>query len=249
MNPTNSNSASGESDPNFAAPAKESKAPPSRVPQNIYPNDSPLHSRSPSDLPPAPPKRHHDNWHSVLSTILLFLLAPLLALFIAAFVIQSYQVDGESMETTLQNHDRLIVDKLPRTWARITNHNYVPKRGDIIIFNQAGLADTSNFEQKQLIKRVVGLPGEHIIVKDGQITIHNRSHPQGFNPDSSSGYHITAKDTPGAVDLVIPQGQIFVCGDNRTNSEDSRYFGPVNVDNIVGKLSLRLLPLSKFQKF
>ena len=86
------------------------------------------------------PKTHHrEGWKSIFSTLLLFILAPVIALSITAFAFQSYQVDGQSMETTLQNRDRLIVNKTPRTWSRITHHAYVPKRGSIVIFNQAGL--------------------------------------------------------------------------------------------------------------
>jgi signal peptidase I len=188
------------------------------------------------------------NWRSVVSTILLFLLAPILALSITAFAFQSYQVDGESMETTLQNNDRLIVDKIPRTIARITNHPYIPHRGDIVIFNQAGLFDSPTGE-KQLIKRVIGLPGDRIFIKDGFITIYNKDNPGGFNPDKSGLYTIAANNTSGDVNMTLQKNEVFVCGDNRPNSEDSRAFGPVNVNNIVGKLSLRLLPISKAQRF
>jgi signal peptidase I len=201
--------------------------------------------------PYAAPKPHkgHSGWREILSTILLLAIAPLIAFGITSYAIQSYQVDGESMETTLQNNDRLIVDKSPRTIARITGHIYIPHRGDIIIFNQANLPDSSFGQSKQLIKRVIGLPGEHVVVKDGKITVYNDAHPEGFNPDTSTGYKITAPSTPGEVNIELQKNQLFVCGDNRPNSEDSRYFGPINADNIVGKLSLRLLPINKAQKF
>jgi signal peptidase I len=202
----------------------------------------------PAAIPPMNPV-HNEGWKSVISTLLLFLLAPVIALSVAAFIIQSYQVDGESMEKTLQDHDRLIVDKLPRTIARITGHGYIPHRGDIIIFNQAGLPDAGLSQEKQLIKRVVALPGERIVIKDGGITVYNNQHPSGFNPDKQSGYEIDAPLTPGNVELIVPPGEVFVCGDNRTNSEDSRFFGPVSSENIVGKLVLRLLPLDKFQTY
>lgn len=197
--------------------------------------------------PPPRKKKHFENWRSIVSTGLLFLLAPLIAIFIAAFIVQSYQVDGQSMETTLQNDDRLIVEKWPRTWARITGHAYVPGRGDIIIFNQSGL-DPSG-ANKQLIKRVIGLPGERVVVKDNAITIYNQEHPGGFNPDKAGAYTIAAPLTPGDVDLTLKSGEIFVSGDNRTNSEDSRYFGPVNTNQIVGKLAFRIVPLNKAQRF
>lgn len=185
---------------------------------------------------------------SILASLFIFVITPILiALFLTAFVVQSYQVDGESMETTLNNHDRLLVDKLPRTFARLTHNNYIPKRGDIIIFNQSGLPDS--FYQKQLIKRVIGLPGERVVVKNGRITIYNATHPQGFDPDTDTGYHIAANYTAGDIDVTLDSNEIFVCGDNRPDSEDSRYFGPVNVNNIVGKLVVRLLPLNSPHSF
>src|SRR5579862_2637110 len=105
-------------------------------------------------------------WRGIASTIGLLLSAFLIAILLNTFVIQSYQVDGESMEPTLQNNDRLIVDKIPRTISRIDGHQYVPKRGDIIIFNQSGLPGFIG--QKQLIKRVIGLPGERVVVTGGK---------------------------------------------------------------------------------
>lgn len=186
-------------------------------------------------------------WRSAASTILTIVAAAAIALFIAAFIVQSYQVDGQSMETTLQNNDRLIVDKVPRTWARITSHDYVPKRGSIIVFNQSGISATGG--EKQLIKRVIGLPGERVVVGGGSITIYNSQNPSGFNPDKLGIYSIAATDTAGEVDLTLGPHEIFVCGDNRSNSEDSRYFGPVNVHNVVGKLVLRILPISHAQKY
>src|SRR3990167_1093648 len=91
-----------------------------------------------------PPKKrlkrpHFQNWRSAVSTIGLIILAPLIALFISAFVLQSYQVDGQSMDPTLQDGDRLLVNKLPRSLARLSGHPFTPKRGDVIIFNQSGL--------------------------------------------------------------------------------------------------------------
>jgi signal peptidase I len=168
--------------------------------------------------------------------------------FIQGFLIRSYMVDGQSMETTLQNGDRLIIDKVPRSLAKITGHAYIPRRGDIIVFNQSGLSLGLSGE-KQLIKRVVGLPGERVVVKNGSVSIYNQAHPGGYEPDKTSLYHIDASSTPGNVDITLGSDEIFVCGDNRTNSEDSRYFGPIKAGQVVGKLSLRVLPLSKAQRF
>ena len=153
------------------------------------------------------------------------------------------------METTLQDHDRLIVDKWPRTWSRITGHAYIPKRGDIIIFNEAGL-NYPGAPAKQLIKRVVALPGERVTVDNGKITVYNQDRPDGFNPDTVGIYHIQAKNTSGKIDnLLLKPDDIFVCGDNRPNSEDSRFFGPIKASQVVGKLSLRIIPLNKAEHF
>lgn len=185
-----------------------------------------------------------EGWKSIAGTIGLILIAPAIALFISAFIIQSYQVDGQSMETAYHNGDRLLVNKFPRTIARVTHHAYVPKRGDVIIFNQEGL-DIGFSSSKQLIKRVIALPGERVVVKDNLITVYNKQHPEGFNPDVSGLYHLSSTVSTGSVDLTLADNEIFVCGDNRANSEDSRFFGPINVRNIVGIMSVRVLPLGQ----
>ncbi len=214
------------------------------------PKPPPLITKPEYNYPPPPPPKHQrfEGWSSVLSTAALLLLAPLIAVCIAAFVVQSYQVDGQSMEKTLQNNDRLIVDKWPRTWARLTHHQYTPNRGNIIIFNQSGL-DFAGNQSKQLIKRVIGLPGERVVVKDGKVKVYNKQFPGGFNPDKSGLYTIDATYTPSSADVNLQAGEIYVLGDNRTNSEDSRYFGPVKLDQVVGKLSVRVMPLNKIDRF
>lgn len=197
--------------------------------------------------PPSPEPKSHGSLRSVLSTIGLIGSAFVIALLLNSFVLQSYQVDGQSMETTLQNDDRLIVNKVPRTIARITGHQYVPHRGDIVIFNQSGLPGFVG--TKQLIKRVIGLPGDRVVVKDGKITIYDSTHPKGFNPDTTGKYRITAPTTIGSVDQTLNKDELFVCGDNRSNSEDSRYFGPIKTSQLVAKLTLRILPLNTVKKF
>jgi signal peptidase I len=153
------------------------------------------------------------------------------------------------MERTLQNNDRLIILKVPRTWARITKHSYIPPRGDIVVFIKRGLSEFGESGDKQLIKRVIGLPGERVIVRDGKITIYNKEHPNGFDPDANAPWGGNISTTSGNVDLVVPEGELFVCGDNRANSLDSRIFGTIPANDVVGKLSLRMLPISKVEAF
>lgn len=191
-----------------------------------------------------------DGWKGVLSTVLILLAAPAVALLLTAFIFQSYEVDGPSMESSLQNRDRLIVWKAPRTLSRITNHPYIPKRGDVIVFVKHGVFEQSGKQEKQLIKRVVGLPGDRVVVADGRITIFNKEHPEGYNPDSGHEFsqYIGALTT-GNVDLVVPEGEVFACGDNRTNSLDSRSFGTIPSKDIVGKLTVRIFPINSFKSF
>lgn len=153
------------------------------------------------------------------------------------------------MQPTLQNNDRLIVWKLARTWARLTGHTYIPQRGDIVIFTQHNLDMYGQEPTKQLVKRVIALPGERVVVKDNVITVYNRQHPAGFQPDATLPYGKAIPSTSGNVDLVVPAGNLYVCGDNRGDSLDSRIFGPISANDIVGKLVVRVLPLDKAERF
>jgi signal peptidase I len=189
---------------------------------------------------------------STLSTIGILLLAPLIAILLTAYVFQSYQVDGPSMENTLHNNDRLIVWKLPRTWARITGHQYVPKRGDVVIVTESGLANYGDSQDtKQLVKRVIGLPGDHLVIKDNVITIYNAAHPNGFQPDKTLPYgqNGAIPPTTNNEDITLAKDELFICGDNRGDSLDSRIFGPIKTNQVVGKLVIRVFPLNQVKKF
>lgn len=227
----------------------------STPPQNT---PSPADNNQQTELPPdTDPEQSTDASESrlnkarnIVSTVSLFLAAPLFALILILFVIQSYEVDGPSMQETLQDNDLLIVNKLPKTLSGITGNPFIPDRGDIIIFSkneQLGFGTQS----RQLVKRVIALPGERVVVKDGTVKVYNPQNPDGFNPDEDPLYSETAilDITQGNVDITVPENHIFVMGDNRSNSLDSRSFGPVSSDDIVGKLGIRLFPLNKAQTF
>ncbi len=186
---------------------------------------------------------------NIISTVALFLAAPLLALFLIVFVIQSYEVDGPSMQETLQNKDLLIVNKLDRTLSRITRKDHIPPRYQVIIFSRDESGGLGGGNVRQLVKRVIGLPGERVVVKDGHVTVYNKENPGGFDPDKGHEYSKSIKTTPGNVDITVQPGEVFVLGDNRTNSLDSRYFGSVDAGDVVGKLGLRIFPLNKARSF
>lgn len=200
-----------------------------------------------TDHPPKTTERRSARHHffNAASTIGVLLLAPVIAILLTLFVFQSYQVDGPSMQNTLHNKDRLIVWKFPRTLARITGHQYVPNRGDIVVLTASGLSnfgDTQN--TKQIIKRVIGLPGDHVVVKNGVVTIYNWQHPNGFDPDKTLPYgqNDAIPTTDHDVNVTLSSTQIFVCGDNRGDSLDSRWLGPIQTNQVIGKLAVRLYP-------
>lgn len=242
--------------PTPSEPPATPPAEPQQPPQSPVSEPTPVLTPAPAEISPeestetvdeqTPPQS--EGMKGVMSTIILLLLAPLIAIFLTMFVFQSYEVDGPSMQTTLNDNDRLVVWKLPRTWASVTRHDYIPARGDVIIFDHADGAAMEG-SNKHLIKRVVGLPGERVVVQDGTLTVFNDEHPEGFSPDKTLSYGSVITNTPGNVDITVPEGEVFVAGDNRSNSLDSRYFGPVPASDIVGKLGVRIFPFSGIQLF
>jgi signal peptidase I len=214
-------------------------------------NESPLPPAPapflPDQTPEDPPRG--SGWRELLSTIGILLIALLVALFIIGFVFRSYQVDGPSMENTLQNADKLIIWKVPRSWAHLTRHYYIPKRGDIIVFTESGLSQFGQQDSKQLIKRVIGLPGDHLVLSNGVYTIYNKANPHGFEPDKTLPYGKHIPVTSGSVNVTLGKGQLFVSGDNRPDSLDSRAFGPINANQVIGKLILRVFPISQSKAF
>ncbi len=186
-----------------------------------------------------------------LSLFGIILLALAFALLITTYVFRSYAVDGPSMEPTLQNQDKLIIWKVPRTWSMITGHQYVPKRGDIIVFNESNLTECQQTGTRQLIKRVIGLPGDKVVIQNGKVTIFDAKHPQGFQPDAVMAYNKThiISYTNHDETIRLNSHQLFVMGDNRAVSCDSRIFGPINTSQVVGQLVLRILPINDTKLF
>lgn len=188
-----------------------------------------------------PPKKEE----GVISFFVTILVAVILVAIIQLFFFQSYKVFGSSMFSTLHDGDRLIISKIGKTVSNLKHRPYQPKRGDIIVF-----VDPQN-PAIQLIKRVIGLPGERVVVKNGKITVYNKRNPNGFNPDDAP-YGKDLPPTSGNVDITVGKDHLFVSGDNRTgsNSLDSRNeLGTVPEQNVVGKLELRIWPFSRAKFF
>jgi signal peptidase I len=170
-------------------------------------------------------------------------------LFINTFIFRSFSVVGPSMEKTLYTGDRLIVDRLPITWAQLQNKTWVPNRGQVIVFKNPRY--TSGLGDEFIVKRVIGLPGERVLLRDGKYTVFNSEFPKGFNPDDSNNGE-PGSPTSGSIDTVVPKGELFVSGDHResTFSYDSRNgLGTIPLYDVVGPVSARVFPFNKIRAF
>jgi signal peptidase I len=153
-----------------------------------------------------------------------------IALLVEAFLIQAFWIPSPSMEPTLDVGDRVLVNKLSYKFHDVN-------RGDVVVFERPPGASTGqNGEIKDLIKRVIAVGGDSIEAKEGTVFVN------GDQIDED--YLDPGTPTDNLPFTTIPEGQVFVMGDNRTNSEDSRIFGPINEDAIVGRAFIRVLPIT-----
>lgn len=161
----------------------------------------------------------------------LALIALIIVVPIRTFVAQPFIVSGASMEETFYNGEYLIVDQL-------SYHFQDPHRGDVIIFRYP--RDPSKF----FIKRVIGLPGDTVTIEGDVVTISNDEYPEGFVLPEA---YIKAMEPNSTVTETLGSREYFVMGDNRDHSSDSRVWGVLQEENIIGKAFVRLFPLSKIQ--
>ena len=154
--------------------------------------------------------------------------AALIVIPLRVYVFQPFLVKGDSMVPNFHNGDYLIIDELSYRFRE-------PVRGDVIVLKFP--YDPS----QRFIKRIVGLPGETIEVKDGKVVIYHQDSQEAFLLDES-GY-LRALQTPGSVKVQLKEGEYFVLGDNREFSSDSRSWGPLETKYIVGRMLWRVFSL------
>ncbi len=158
---------------------------------------------------------------------------------IQAFVAQPYKVEQGSMATTLLPGQFVLVDKLTPRWASYA-------RGDIVVFDPpAGWATQTN--GVPLIKRVIGLPGDRVELRDGEVVLNGVALAEPYvYRDADGRPQATEPLSDGPSQWVVPDGSLFVMGDHRQNSSDSRTFGPVEIGAVIGRGWLRYWPLDTF---
>lgn len=166
---------------------------------------------------------------------------------IRAFLVQPFLVEGPSMLPAFNTGNYLLVDKFTYQFWKS------PARGEIVVFDipdpkhsfhtcYLKIAGTCYFEtNRYLIKRIIGLPGEKVTISDGVVTIFNNENPNGMILEEKEiMYNMDSSD-----ERVLGENEYYVMGDNRANSSDSRFWGPLPFDKIVGRPILRLTPLNK----
>lgn len=212
-------------------------------------------------------KKEAPSWFRDVVSLLVFIAVILVgAWLINHFVFQSFNVVGPSMEPTLEGEngvsDRLIVNRLPLTAAALSGKQYVPNRGDIIVFRNPLHGSVSSSDE-YIVKRVIGLPGERVVVNDCELTVYNSQHPEGFDPyDSFTNLANNDAEYNQCVngdgtDVTVPDNEVFVVGDHREGnySMDSRdgggraSLGTIPLDDIVGPVAMRIWPLNKITVF
>ena len=205
--------------------------------------------------------RRHPILKDIFSLIIFVFFVVIGTLFLNTYVIRSYNVVGASMENTLHGKDRLIVNRAAVSLSHFLGKPYVPKRGQIIVFLNGDASGPltcgveTTIRDQYIIKRVIAFPGERVTVKDNVLPVYNNEHPEGFHPDDQtrkSDFDGPKKQTSGEVDMIVPDDEIFVAGDNRegTHSYDSRYgLGTIPYCRIIGPVLLRLYPFNKIRLF
>ncbi|MEH7386388.1 signal peptidase I [Bacillus sp. JJ1521] len=161
-------------------------------------------------------------------------IAIVVAFIVRAFFFTPVVVEGASMQPTLHDQNRMIVTKIGE-----------PKRFDVVVFHATG--------DKDFIKRVIGLPGDRIEYKNDTLYINGEPYDEPYLDKSKQvvkdgplTYSFTLRETPVGSD-VVPEGHLFVMGDNRRNSMDSRHIGAIPIEKIVGKTNVVVWPIKEIK--
>ncbi len=224
--------------PRLDAPVAGAVVPPRLVPSlEAADREGVPGGRRPSgadEMDGAPGRARSGRW--VIEWLAVLVVALVLAVGVRAYVAQMFFIPSGSMLPTLQVGDRIIVDKLSYRLHEVG-------RGDVVVFRRPPLEQA---DYSDLVKRVIGLPGDTVSAVGGRVYINGRPLAEPWLPQPNP---VTSPSPlPGGFSLNhpyrVPAGEYYVMGDNRTDSEDSRYFGPIPGSLIVGKMAFVVWPLT-----
>lgn len=169
-------------------------------------------------------------FYSIWEIFEVVLIAVLIVLFVRNFLIQPFLVSGSSMEPNFSSGDYLLIDEVSYRFRE-------PQRGEVIVFHYPG------DEKTYYIKRIIGLASERLTIKNGEIIIFNKEQPEGFTLEEN--YLPLTIKTFSDEEVALKDNEYFVLGDNRAYSYDSRSWGNLSKNEIVGLVKLRLWPFNK----
>lgn len=192
-----------------------------------------LGAPGPSESSPAT-NSQNQTFRAVRDIVETLLLAALI-FFLVRLVVLNFRVDGQSMTPNLDNEQMLLVNRNAYQFVDWQGNTFYPfdppERGDIVVFNPPTESD------KPYIKRIIGLPGDEVTFSNGQVFVNGHMLEEDYIEDR------TRCQRNDYCDVIVPEGEIFVLGDHRSNSSDSRVFGPVPIENVIGKAWLSYWPI------
>lgn len=180
---------------------------------------------------PVPCEEKPESWWDFIKEITRFtILSLIIVLPVRFFIAQPFLVSGASMDPTFADGEYLIIDELSYYFNN-------PQRHQVVVFRFPLMPS------KYFIKRIIGLPGETVIVRDNTVTIKNNQHPDGVVLEEAYVKNLDFQTRDK--EWILSENEYFVMGDNRAGSSDSREWGPVDKKFITGHVLVRLLPLNK----
>jgi signal peptidase I len=191
----------------------------------------------------APADARRRGWRSFREWAVVLLSAAVVATVLRTYVVQQFYIAGPSMETTLWGDDRVLVNKLAYRFGE-------PSRGDVIVFDRI-TTNGGEVQHDDLIKRVIGLPGETVELRSCDVYVDGALLDEPWLPADLKDASIDPAARCGAADIEptrVGDDQVYLIGDNRPMSFDSRAFGPVDVSMIVGQAMVVIWPPQDFQR-
>ncbi len=182
----------------------------------------------------------------VIEIIVIIIVAALIAFLARTFLVETYEVPSSSMEQTIQVGDYILSEK-------VTYYFSEPERGDIVTFTNPmdesiSTGETAIDSTSILVKRVIAVAGDTVDIRNGNLYVNGELQVEDYVADGVETYSFT--ETYNGIDIEYPytvaDGELWVMGDNRENSLDSRYFGPIDADTVTGKVFFIYWPLGRF---